>query len=58
MQCTWIPACTEKGEHNVECESRPGLILNDTVCDKHLEVALQRGYRRREPVQNDDQRRR
>lgn len=58
MQCTWIPTCVAEGQHTVEKETRPGLIVDDTVCDKHLEVARERGYRVREPVHIYDQRRR
>jgi hypothetical protein len=58
MLCTWIPTCTELGQHPVEQETRPGLIVNDTVCDQHLEVALLRGYRMSQPVQLYNQRQR
>jgi hypothetical protein len=47
--CTWIPACEEQAQHTVERQTRPGLIVDDAVCDRHLEDAERRGYRLREP---------
>jgi hypothetical protein len=48
-ECTWIPACTRRATHTVERQTRPGLIVDDAVCDVHLESALSVGYRLREP---------
>lgn len=45
MLCTWIPICCEPGLHRVARETRPGLVLDDTVCDKHLVEARRHGYR-------------
>lgn len=53
MLCTWIPACYKQGEYRVERQTRPGLILDDMVCDKHLEDARRHGYRVREAIEPD-----
>jgi hypothetical protein len=38
-------SCGELGRYPVWCETRPGLILDETVCEQHLLDALRDGYR-------------
>lgn len=43
--CTWLRMCTNPATRAVWRETRPGLIVDERVCDKHLADALARGYR-------------
>jgi len=43
--CTWTPSCKRPGTHELECQTRPGLIILVTACEQHLAVAEMRGYR-------------
>lgn len=45
MACTWIPACVGRVEYHVERETRPGLTVEDDVCEKHVADARRHGYR-------------
>jgi hypothetical protein len=45
MLCTWIPACFGRVEYHVERETRPGLTVDDDVCEKHMADAERHGYR-------------
>lgn len=58
-QCRWIKWCAEPARHDVECETRPGLIVRESVCDHHLDTARRRGYHRTgtaSPDEDDDPR--
>jgi hypothetical protein len=54
--CTWNIACTEPARHQVDCQTRPGLILDEQVCDGHLEDARSLGYLLRGPIEASDTR--
>lgn len=43
--CTWVRWCPEPGVHQVWRETRPGLIVDDVVCERHLDDASTLGYR-------------
>jgi hypothetical protein len=48
--CGWVASCEAPARHRVERQTRPGLILRETVCDDHVDVARRRGYLLRRPV--------
>lgn len=43
--CTWLRSCAEPATYVVWRETRPGLIVDEDVCDQHLADARARGYR-------------
>jgi hypothetical protein len=49
MRCTWQRSCSDPAAHLVWQETRPGLILHETVCERHLPNARTSGYRQDEP---------
>lgn len=51
--CTWTRRCDQPGLHDLECQTRPGLIILVTACDEHLAVAELWGYRRRRGTDTD-----
>ena len=44
MTCTWVKWCSEPGVHLVWRQTRPGLIVDDIVCERHLQEARAAGY--------------
>ena len=48
--CDWVGWCEAPAAHRVERQTRPGLILRETVCDDHVHTARERGYLLRGPV--------
>lgn len=51
IACGWASSCGEEARHTVERETRPGLVLTETVCDGHLLRARAQGYLRRGPAE-------
>jgi hypothetical protein len=49
--CDWVGWCEAPAAHRVERQTRPGLILRETVCDDHVHTARERGYLLRGPVE-------
>ena len=45
--CTWTRRCEQQAKHDLECQTRPGLIVWVAACDLHLPVAELHGYRER-----------
>ena len=43
--CSWTPKCDRPGTHELECQTRPGLIVLVTACEEHLAAAELHGYR-------------
>ena len=37
--CGWVASCDAPAHHRVERQTRPGLILRETVCDAHVQAA-------------------
>lgn len=52
--CGWVVSCAAEARHRVERQTRPGLILRETVCEEHLHVARRRGYLYRATVERPD----
>jgi hypothetical protein len=46
VPCDWMPSCPDPAAHRVQRQTRPGLILDENVCQRHLTAARQQGYRR------------
>jgi hypothetical protein len=47
--CTWLRGCHDAAAHLVWCETRPGLVVHEAVCARHLPDARTFGYRQDEP---------
>ncbi len=43
--CNWTPSCSEPAVEAMECQTRPGLIIDVVVCEGHQAVAGLHGYR-------------
>ena len=42
--CDWVGWCEAPAVHRVERQTRPGIILRETVCDDHIHTARERGW--------------
>jgi hypothetical protein len=47
--CTWVISCREPGTFAVWRRTTAGLVVHETVCQRHLPDARSWGYRQDEP---------
>lgn len=49
VMCTYAAYCTNRATSHVWDETRPGLVIEEDVCESHLRSALRLGFREGQP---------